>query len=145
MIYHHNSSGMENVFCYRPNSSILIVANVVHVTEAVLSWYVQHLSRNDSQKMKYITIGGTFSWFCIVTKNTLVKLSPVLVYLIVFSSGVTLSVNTMSSSNGNICRVTGPLGGGSTGHRWIPLKKASDAELWCFLWFAPEQMVEQTV
>ena len=22
-------------------------------------------------------------------------------------------------------------------HRWIPLKRASDAELWCFLWSAP--------
>ena len=29
-----------------------------------------------------------------------------------------------------------------TGHRWIPPTKASDAELWCFLWSAPEQMVE---
>ena len=38
--------------------------------------------------------------------------------------------------------VTGPLCGEFTGHRWIPLTKASDAELWCFLWFAPEQMVE---
>ena len=43
-----------------------------------------------------------------------------------------------TSSNGNILRVTGPLCGGFTGHRWIPLTKASDAELWCFLWSAPE-------
>ena len=28
---------------------------------------------------------------------------------------------------------------------WIPLTKASDAELWYFLWSAPEQMVEQTI
>ena len=33
----------------------------------------------------------------------------------------------------------------STGHRWIPLTKASDAELWCFLWYASKQMVEQTI
>ena len=33
--------------------------------------------------------------------------------------------------------VTGPLCGEFTGHRWIPLTKASDAELWCFLWSAP--------
>ena len=26
---------------------------------------------------------------------------------------------------------------GTTGHRWIPFTKASDAELWCFLWSAP--------
>ena len=46
--------------------------------------------------------------------------------------------NTMTSSNGNIFRVTGPLWGEFTGHRWIPLTKASDAELWYFLWSAPE-------
>ena len=40
-------------------------------------------------------------------------------------------------------RVTDPLWEESTGHRWIPLTKASDAELWCFLWSAPEQTVEQ--
>ena len=31
------------------------------------------------------------------------------------------------------------------GHRWIPLAKASNTELWYFLWFAPEQTVEQTI
>ena len=49
----------------------------------------------------------------------------------------------MTSSNGNIFRVTGPLCGEYTGHRWIPLTKASDAELWCFLWSTPEQTFEQ--
>ena len=38
----------------------------------------------------------------------------------------------MMSSNGNIFRVTGSFWGESTGHRWIPLTKASDAELRCF-------------
>ena len=46
--------------------------------------------------------------------------------------------NMMTSSNGNIFRVTGPLCGEFTGHRWIPLTKASDAELWFFLWSVPE-------
>ena len=45
----------------------------------------------------------------------------------------------MTSSNGNIFRVIGPLWGESTGHQWIPLTKASDAKLWCFLWSAPER------
>ena len=40
----------------------------------------------------------------------------------------------MTSSNGNIFRVTGHLYGEFTGPRWIPRTKASDAELWCFLW-----------
>ena len=30
-----------------------------------------------------------------------------------------------------------------TGHRWIPLTKASDVELWCFLWSAPEQRLSK--
>ena len=34
----------------------------------------------------------------------------------------------MASSNGNIFRVTDPLWGESTGHRWIPITKANDAE-----------------
>ena len=47
----------------------------------------------------------------------------------------------MTSSNWDIFRVTGPLCGEFTGPRWIPLTKASDAELWCFLWSLPEQTV----
>ena len=45
----------------------------------------------------------------------------------------------------NIFRVAGPLWRKFTGYRWIPLTKASDAELWCFLSSAPEQLVEQTI
>ena len=44
----------------------------------------------------------------------------------------------MTSSNGNIFRVTGHLCGEFTGPRWIPCTKASDAKLWCFLWSALE-------
>ena len=46
-----------------------------------------------------------------------------------------------TSSNGSIFRVTCHLCGETTGHRWIP----SDADLWCSLWFAPEQTVEQAI
>ena len=51
----------------------------------------------------------------------------------------------MTTSNGSIFRFTGPLWGESTGHRWILLTKVSDAELWWFLWSAPEQTAEQTI
>ena len=51
----------------------------------------------------------------------------------------------ITASNGNLIRVTGPLWGESTGDWWIPLTKASDAELWCFLGYAPQQTVEQTI
>ena len=43
----------------------------------------------------------------------------------------------MTSSNGNNFSVTDPLCWEFTDHRWIPRTKASDAELWCFLWPAP--------
>ena len=33
----------------------------------------------------------------------------------------------------------------TTGHRLIPLTKASDSELWCFLQSAAKQTVEQTI
>ena len=55
------------------------------------------------------------------------------------------AVTMMTPSNGNIFRVAGHLWGESTGDRWIPLTKASDAELWWFLWSAPEQTLEQTI
>ena len=45
---------------------------------------------------------------------------------------------TMTSSNWNIFHVTGHLCGEFTGPRWNPRTKASDAELWCFLWSASE-------
>ena len=45
----------------------------------------------------------------------------------------------MTSSNGNIFRVSGHLYGEFTGRRWIPRRKTSDAELWCFLWSASEK------
>ena len=51
----------------------------------------------------------------------------------------------MTSSNGNIFRITDPLWGESTGQRRIPLTKATDAYLWCFLWSAHEQTVEQVI
>ena len=35
-----------------------------------------------------------------------------------------------------------PLWGELTGDRWIPLKKASDAELWCFLSSASQQTID---
>ena len=43
----------------------------------------------------------------------------------------------MTSSNGNIFRITGPLCREFAIHRWTLRTKASDAELWCFLWSAP--------
>ena len=42
----------------------------------------------------------------------------------------------MTSSNGNIFRVTGPWCGEFIGDRWIHLTKASDAEFWCVFYLS---------
>ena len=41
--------------------------------------------------------------------------------------------------------VTGPLWRESNCYRWIPLTKASYTEPWCFLRYAPEHTVKQTI
>ena len=55
-----------------------------------------------------------------------------------YISIASLVCSMMTSSNGNIFRATGHLCGEFTGLRWIPHTKASDAELWYFLWSASE-------
>ena len=59
--------------------------------------------------------------------------------------GIGCHLNIMTSWNENIFDITGPFYREFTGHWWIPLTKASDAELWCFLWSAPKQTVELTI
>ena len=49
----------------------------------------------------------------------------------------------MTSSDVNFFRVTDPLCGEFTGHRWIPRTKAIDAELWCFLWSEPWRNIRE--
>ena len=51
----------------------------------------------------------------------------------------------MTSSNKNIFRVSGHLCGEFTGHQWSPRTKASDAELWWFLWSAHEKTMVRLV
>ena len=51
----------------------------------------------------------------------------------------------MTSSNRNIFGGPGPLYGEFTGHRWISLTQAGDAELWYLLWSATEPTIEYTI
>ena len=53
-----------------------------------------------------------------------------------------LLICMMTSSNGKIFRVTGPLCVEFTGHRRIPHTKSSDTEFWCFRWSVPEKKIE---
>ena len=63
----------------------------------------------------------------------------------------TVVSNMITSSNGNIFRVTGHLWGNSPVTDESPPPppppppKASDADCWCFLWSSPEQTIETPV
>ena len=74
---------------------------------------------------------------------TVKEISPGFYHCIVLTEDG--EVIMMTSSNGNISRVTVPLCGEFTGQRWIPLTKASEAELGCFLWSEPKQTFEETI
>ena len=73
--------------------------------------------------MEWITV----KYVCICASK-----NPKLVFVgpYVIGNRHTCSSLMMTSSNGNIFHVTGPLCGEFSGHRWIPLTKASDADLW---------------
>ena len=91
-----------------------------------------------------IGLGGTLvPWTCLKMEST--APFPVTSWVGQYQCCTSLVDISMTSSNEYIFRFTGLLWGESTGHRWIPLTKASDAELWCFLWSAPEQTVKQTI
>ena len=51
----------------------------------------------------------------------------------------------MTSWHGLAFYITGPLWGEPTAHWWIPLTKASNVELWCFVRYWPEEAVEHTI
>ena len=109
----------------------------------------------------YINIAGCEKWPTFCRRHTAMDF-PIFIFLSIFLSCLLLmfvtngSVNNkpvlvaikvryrtmMTSSNGNIFRVTGPLCGKFTGPGEFPAQRASYAELWCFLWSASEQTVE---
>ena len=81
--------------------------------------------RVDALVKKVITDASQMSAYC-TEPSTLTRLNIWWPYFM------------MTSSNGNIFRVTGFLCGEFTGHRWIPPTEANDAVLRCFLCSAPE-------
>ena len=75
---------------------------------------------------------------CLTAAGNWISATHVIVTALIQSKTTVSWRYIMTSSNGNSFRITGHLCGEFTGHRWIPLTKASDPELWCFLWSAPE-------
>ena len=110
-----------NQICYVSSSGISSLLNSFHLAPRIK--YL--LLMNTTPKM-WVPVGISFH--------------PLVLKLGIRSgnSPVTSLSTMMTSSNGNIFRVAGPLCGEFTGNRWIPHTKASDAEVWCFLWSVPE-------
>ena len=119
----------------------------VHST--VLYWTVLNICRctdtkqkNETWKLLCMQTTASISRNPLWTRGSLIEQTFLLQFR--FDGNFVLTLPMMTSSNGNIFRVNGPLWGESTADRWVPLTKAFDAELWCFLWSAPEQTIEQT-
>ena len=115
----------------RWNSNICWHANL-YIRSHVWNWWIDHKTRIKASKYyKVLTaLLHYYKYFhCFHFENITVNL---------YVLALTISLYMMTSSNGNIFRVTGHLCGKFTGPRWISRTKASDAELWCFLWFTPE-------
>ena len=127
-----------SIHCDHPIVSHIRLTNYVisqmHALFFLISFFVHDIC---AYHQKY-----SFSTFMIYAKH--VANSRLGMYLPTYRSisktrDVLLYMDIMTSSNGNIFRVTGHLWGESTGDRWIPLTKASNAHLWYF------SSVEQTI
>ena len=103
-------------------TSVLSAPNGPHVGPTNLAIRVHHKSALKPFDCRLMEITHT----CLNYKDSLTKPS-VSVYSIGFHDDVI---------KWNIFRVTGHLWGEFAGHRWLPRTKASDAEIWCFLWSA---------
>ena len=76
---------------------------------------------------------NSHEWFAAYSKEyTWCSLRWFFVLIIQFFRATAEALDMMTPSNRYIFRVTGPLWWESTGHRWTPLTKVSDAELLMF-------------
>ena len=112
------------------------------VSSLNINWLIRHNNQITAAE-QYLTnivaiqiIGG-------IIKNWPHEIYGCLLLIMLICQNTTMQeygawINMMTSSNGNIFRITGHLCWEFTGPRWIPHTKASDTELWCFLWSAPE-------
>ena len=93
----------------------------------ILAWH-----RRDNKPLSKPTKDDLIYWS--------IYASPSLNRLRLFINLLSVTVHNfmMTSSNENIFRVIGPLCGEFASNWWNTPAKASDFELWSFLWFAPE-------
>ena len=130
----------------------LCVANNITYSEGRREWKISNLLERGYCKQNLVVISAVWVFLttAVVGATILVSCNIVKSLQLIWRSGtrrwnlrvpdLQMSCSDltfmMTSSNGNIFRVTGPLCGEFTGHWGIPRTKASDAGLWCFLWSA---------
>ena len=78
------------------------------------------------------------SWQHEVPGHQQLRILPPEYFSLCFIFIFTFQIAMMTSWNGNIFRVTGLCAGNSPGTGEFPTQRASNAELWCFLWSSPE-------
>ena len=129
-----------------------------HISTLIQGWISYHVA---SKVWHEINLSILELWECIthslphfILSLSSLSLSCEVIHLLSQANILTAKVNNkenneiwyyqfmMMASDGNIFCVAGPFCGEFTSHRWIPLTKASHAELWFFVWSAPKQTVE---
>ena len=117
---------VRNIQCNQTD----ILKNLVWTTTIVFEY--SHSKRKVFSKTSIITLNSipdcAHFRICLETSFWMIN-----IFIFRLQAHTVFGEAMMTSTNGNIFRVTGPLCGEFTG----PLTEASDAELWCFLLSVP--------
>ena len=145
------------VYCVDVKTYSLIVKTRNNQASPVKTWFdCPYCAPTNLPRVLWYPSADDLDLICHIEDNIYLHIMLKLVHFLQISHPVFLKQTSttcetetpwfmMTPSNRNIFGVTGPLCGEFTCHRWIPLTKESDAELWYFLWTVPEQMVVQTI
>ena len=98
------------------------------------TWYRYKMRSHVGIKSSVYEIGEKYTmlkclsvFFCVCTEAAYMMMKSPMRFVCVMTESTSQMAYIMTSSNGNILRVTGHLCGEFTGHWWIPRTKASDA------------------
>ena len=139
--WRHNGS------CYFSLTQEQIAGNKCQIGHTLSAQSSHYINQYWSSLLTHVCVTQR-QWFKSVRPNGKIAMAIVLLHWYAKFAHATAFIATgyvegfqndmVTSSNGNIFRVTGHLCGEFTGQRWIPSTRASDAELRYFLWSAPE-------
>ena len=155
----HESVVLKSPRCDLPNNQYSLRLYLIRKTNKLAVWQLQYFlkiiifrvnvtrwrcrtikptwnNRNNCAKILGKHIIHQIRYYCITDDRPEIRHSSI--------EPVPPNINHDDATKWKYFPLYWPLWGETTGYRWIPLTKASDAELWCFLWSALEQTVEQT-